>query len=295
MIAKLFKTFLQEKQYLSNLSPKTLVSYEQAFNTYQRVLGGQVGYASKADDIPTKDALRDFVIAMRESGLSAGACNVYIRSLNSFLTWLHENGHTTEHLKMKQVKAAREPIRIFKPTHIQALIRFKPRNKFEWRLHTLVCLLIDSGTRIDEVLGARLSEADLDQSLLRVVGKGRKTRIVPISVEMRKRLWVFINRHRFTVGDYLFPTQDGKKLNYNNTLRDIKNLCKELGIEGVRLSPHGFRHFFSVNFVSHGGDLYRLSKILGHGSIKTTEIYLQSMGVEMVQQVHQQLSPLSRY
>ena len=171
------------------------------------------------------EALRDFVIGMREGGLSAGACNVYIRSMNLFLTWLHENSHTTEHLKMKQVKGARESIRIFKPSHIQSLIRFKPRNRFEWRLHTLICLLIDSGTRIDEVLGARLSEADLEQLLLRVVGKGRKTRIVPISIEMRKRL--------FTVGDYLFPTQDGRKLNYNNTVRDIKNLCKELGIDGL--------------------------------------------------------------
>ena len=295
---KLFKTFLQEKQYLCNLSPKTLTSYQQSYDTYQRVLSR----LSVSDNActepglcpPTKDTLKDFVIGMRESGLSPGACNVYIRSMNSFLTWLFENGHTTDHLRLKQVKGTREPIRIFKPAHIQALIRFKPRNEYEWRLHTLVCLLIDTGARIDEVLGAKLAEADLDQLLLRVIGKGRKTRLLPISVEMRKRLWVFMNRHRFNVGDYLFSTRDGGRLNYNNTLRDIKKLCAELGIDGVRLSPHGFRHYYSVNFVTQGGDLYRLSKILGHNSIKTTEIYLSSMGVGSVQQIHQQLSPLSR-
>lgn len=129
-VTKLFKTFLQEKQYLSNLSPKTLVSYEQSYNTYQRVLSRKKESTSQADELPTKDTLKDFVIGMRESELSPGACNVYIRSMNSFLSWLFENGHTSEHLKIKQVKGRREPIRIFKPTHIQALIKFKPQNQY---------------------------------------------------------------------------------------------------------------------------------------------------------------------
>jgi len=127
-----------------------------------------------------------------------------------------------------------------------------------------------------------------------VRGKGNKERLLPISIELRKILWVYLSKHRFKVpSDYLFPTRDGVKLEYHNTLRDIKELCSKLGIEGVRLSPHGFRHFFSVTFMRRGGDIYRLSRLLGHTSVKTTEIYLQSMGVEMVQQLHQQLSPLS--
>lgn len=125
-------------------------------------------------------------------------------------------------------------------------------------------------------------------------GKGNKERLLPISIEMRKVLWVYLSRHRFKLGDYLFPTRDGGKLEYHNTLRDLKELCSRLGIEGVRLSPHGFRHFFSVTFMRRGGNIYRLTRLLGHTSVKTTEIYLQSMGSEMVQQIQQQLSPLSR-
>jgi hypothetical protein len=78
----LFNLFLKEKQYLSNVSPKTIRSYQQAFNCYTK-LGGQS---------PTKDDLKNFVVRMREAGLSVGGCNVYIRSINSFLTWLHEGG-----------------------------------------------------------------------------------------------------------------------------------------------------------------------------------------------------------
>src|ERR1044072_4155192 len=160
----LFEKFLKEKQFLCNISPKTIRSYRQAFTAFTKVVG-EVGVepteranlvCSTGSPAPlavysplSNQTLKDFVIGMRESGLSPGACNVYIRSMNSFLTWLFENGHTTEHLRLKQVKGLREPILIFKPAHIQALIRFKPRNDYEWRLHTLVCLLIDTGARID--------------------------------------------------------------------------------------------------------------------------------------------------
>ena len=88
----LFETFLKEKQFLHGISLKTVRSYRQAFNTYQRVLSN----SHPNTGLPTKDALKDFVIGMRESGLSPGAWNVYIRIINSFLTWLHEGGYVSE-------------------------------------------------------------------------------------------------------------------------------------------------------------------------------------------------------
>lgn len=291
---ELFEKFLTDKRYLCNLSAKTLDSYQQAFNAYQRVLSSERIGSSKAEELPTKDTLKDFVIGMREAGLSPGACNVYIRSINSFLTWLHAEGKITEPLKVKQLPQGKKVIPIFAEKHVQALIRFKPKGQYEWRLYTLVCLLIDTGARIDEGLTALVSNVDLDNLLVKVRGKGNKERVLPISIELRKILWVYLSKHRFKVpSDFLFPTRDGAKLEYHNTLRDLKELCRRLGIEGVRLSPHGFRHFYSCNFMKQGGDIYKLSRLLGHTSVKTTEIYLRSMGIEMVQNA-QQFSPLMR-
>src|SRR5258706_13326262 len=127
---KLFEQFLQEKRYLANLSPKTLVSYKQSYNTYQRVLGKAASGENSEVNCQTasvsftKDTLKDFVIGMREAGLSPGACNVYIRSINSFLSWLHENGHT-ERLRIKQLPKPNTIIKIFTEAHIQALIQFR--------------------------------------------------------------------------------------------------------------------------------------------------------------------------
>ncbi len=266
---ELFEQFLKDKIFLCNLSPRTIDSYRQAFAAFVKHKGEL-----------SKTGLKNFVINMREAGLSPGGCNVYIRSINSFLTWLHENGHC-EPLRIKQLPKPQTVIKVFSEQHIQALIRFKPKDQYEKRIHTLICLLIDTGARIDEGLSAQVSNVDLDNLIVKVRGKGNKERLLPISVEMRKILWVYITRHRFKVpSDYLFPTRDGNKMEYKNALRDIKAICKTLGVEGVRLSPHGFRHFFSCNYMRRGGEIYRLSRLLGHTSVRTTEIYLQSMGVE---------------
>lgn len=179
MLKNLFEQFLKEKQFLCNLSPKTIDSYRQAFNAYQRVLSRAEVDTSRADEIPTKDTLKDFVIGMREAGLSPGACNVYIRSINSFLGWLHENGHI-EPLRLKQLPQPKTVIKVFSEKHVQALIKFRPKTQYEWRLYALVCLLIDTGARIDEVLTAQVSNTDLDNLVVKVRGKGNKERLLQI-------------------------------------------------------------------------------------------------------------------
>ena len=150
-LSDLFARFLKEKQFLANISPKTVRSYQQALNAYKRVLSSRL---DTDGGLPDKDSLKDFVIQMREGGLSPGACNVYIRSFNSFLSWLHQEGLISEPLKIKQLPQAKKVIPIFSEKHVEALIRFKPKGQYEWRLYALICLLIDTRARIDEGLGA---------------------------------------------------------------------------------------------------------------------------------------------
>jgi integrase/recombinase XerD len=90
----------------------------------------------------------------------------------------------------------------------------------------------------------------------------------------------------------LFGTRTGRRMTNRNFQRDFKVVCERLRIEGVRCSPHTIRHTFSVNYLRAGGNLFYLSKILGHTSIKTTERYLQSVGVADLSAVHERFSPL---
>jgi site-specific recombinase XerD len=132
----------------------------------------------------------------------------------------------------------------------------------------------------------------MDNLILKVVGKGNKHRLVPFSVELRKALWKSLARRQDPV--FIFGTKNHTKVTVRNIERDFKALGNQLGITGVRFSPHTLRHSFAVGYLRKGGNLFYLSKILGHSSVKTTERYLQSLGIEDLQAVHNSLSLLTR-
>ena len=71
-------------------------------------------------------------------------------------------------------------------------------------------------------------------------------------------------------------------------------MCDCIGIRGEHVHPHSFRHYFAVSYIRNGGDIYRLSRILRHTQISTTQLYLRSMGVEHLLEGHSQFSPLAR-
>ncbi len=171
------------------------------------------------------------------------------------------------------------------------LANFKPQTKGQWRTHTILSLLIDTGMRIDEALESRSKNVDFDQSLITITGKGSKTRSVPISYEMRKRLWNWNKKRGDNPCPYLFPTATYNRMEYHNYRRDLCVILKKLEID-ERIHPHAFRHYFAITFLRKGGDLFRLSKILGHSDLSSTEIYLQSMGMEAISEAHKQYSPL---
>jgi integrase/recombinase XerD len=278
----LYEQFIREKKYLCNVTKKTEDWYRQSWSAFTR----SVGTPENLD----RSILNEFVIKLRESGIAATSVNVYTCAINSFLTWLYENEHINEKLKIKALKEEQKIIKTFTDNHIARLIHFKPKTLVEWRLYACVMTLIDTGVRIDEALSLQRADVDFDNLLIEVKGKGQKSRLVPFSNELRKVLWNWMKKHDHK---YVFPVHDGGRMFYRNFLRELKNLCGKLSIEGVRTSPHSFRHYFALHFLRRGGDLYSLCRILGHTDIKTTQIYLRSMGIEQIRESHTRLSPLN--
>ena len=151
-IDELHAQFIKEKRFLDNLSESTIRSYKLSFQWFKK-LGGDFN----------KLALNNFVIGLRESGMNTGGCNVKIRSINSFLTWCFENGCNPENLRIKKLKGEQVVIKTFTDAHIASLLSFKPKEQYQWRLHAIIALLIDSGTRIDEILSMTIKNVDLEQ------------------------------------------------------------------------------------------------------------------------------------
>ena len=264
-----------------NVTPATVVWYRASFAALQRF---------HPSDEYSKQSLAAFVIALRDGGVKPISCNTYCRAVNAYLRWLHEEGYLNDLLRIPPLKTENKIVATFSSTQVNTFLRWKPRRFGEWRLHALIAMLLDSGLRIEETLGITRDQLDLENLLVKVKGKGQKYRVVPISFELRKVLFRWLSRNRFSL---LFPTMQGGKLGQRNLLRDLKLLGRKLGITGVRVSFHTFRHTFAVNYLRAGGNIYYLARILGHTSVKTTERYLQSLGVEDLRAVHDRLSILT--
>jgi site-specific recombinase XerD len=179
---------------------------------------------------------------------------------------------------------------MFSQEQVRRFVNYKPSGKNLTRAQMAVLVMLDCGLRVSECLGLTPADVDFDNLVIRVKGKGNKQRLVPMSIELRKRLYRYSVKHP---GPFVLGTQRGTRVTVRNFQRDMKLIGERLGMAGVRCSPHTLRHTFAVSYLRACGNLFYLSRILGHTSVTTTEKYLQSLGVEDLQAVHDRLSLLN--
>jgi len=299
-----FDRFTKERQYLKGVTSTTLAWYRHSFRAFGPVLARE---HPSAMEFKTYLIQRIAELKTQGRGNSAISIDTHLRWLKTFLRWAHEEGIVHEHIKLSWLKEEKKVLATLGVEQVKKLIAYRPAatgaNRYGkvlrslQRLHVLVCLLLDTGLRIAEALGLTEQDVDLENLLIRVKGKGGKHRLVPMSFELRKALWRFLNcaepKSPKVTGLPLFRTRNCTALSQRVVLRDLKRLGNRLGIAGVRLSPHTLRHTFAVMYLRRGGNLFYLSRILGHSSIETTQRYLQSLGIEDLKAVHERFSLLA--
>lgn len=171
--------------------------------------------------------------------------------------------HFPEVLTLAEIDAMEAAIDLSKPEG--------QRNK------AIIELLFSCGLRVSELVGLRLTQLFLDERFLRVVGKGSKERLVPVSGRAidELRYW-FLDRNTLPVkpgeGDYVFLNRNGRHLTRTMILIIIKRAAAEAGITKT-VSPHTLRHSFATALLEGGADLRSIQAMLGHEHIATTEIY----------------------
>lgn len=165
--AALITQFLDHGRYLRGWSMKTVRTYEQSLKTL---------HVTDVDGL-TKASLHQYILSLQSRGLTPGGINVRLRSLNSFLSWLHEEGHTSERLRVRLLRAPKKVITPLTDGDIRRLMLFKARSKVSSRIQALALLLLDTGVRIEEALAMRRVRVDLERRSLVVVGKGSCERV----------------------------------------------------------------------------------------------------------------------
>jgi integrase/recombinase XerD len=280
----LFEKFIQERQYLSNVSPRTVEWYRESLRWLD-------------SECPTQADLNEIVMRMRTNGRNASGCNCSTRAINAYLHWASGSerkcGTGCAHPRISRLKEPSNVLPTFTPAQIALFLAWKAKGRFKRRLYVLVLLLLDTGCRISEALSLRIQDLDFDNLLVTLDGKGCKRRIVPFSFALRKALYRFVSDFKLRPEDRLFGTGNGLALNRDNILRDVKLLCGRLGFVPPARTVHAFRHTFAVNYLRRGGSVFHLQKVLGHSSLEMTRRYANLVTADL-QAVHERVSLLSK-
>lgn len=248
--ADLFREFLTERRFLKNVTPATLEWYETAWKALQRAQGTEAPAL-------TKSALQQFVVSLRQRDVKPVSCNTYIKALNAFCLWAHTEGYLEACVQLGPLNVEKRILQTLTDEQMQALLSSKPKRFDQWRLHALVCLLLDTGLRIDEALTLRRVDIDFDNLLVTVFGKGRKERRIPFSLELRKVLFRHdrVRAKQCPRSELMFPSRGGTSWDQRNSLRGLHLLQEELRLP--RFGWHRLRHTFATNYLRQGGDIVR--------------------------------------
>jgi integrase/recombinase XerD len=282
-----FEEFIKERQYLSNVSPATIHRYRYAFCWLDT-------------ENPTSATLKAVTIKMRDQGLSATSVNSHLRCIASYLHWNSPTGQEKcgpgcQHLRVPKLKEERRAMQTFSEDQVKTLLNWKPKTVSQYRLSTMVAFLFDTGARCDEMLSVKWDDIDFDNLLVLLHGKGRKDRKIPISLELRKRLFLFqrkIEKKDKKATGLVFSTRGGTKQGRRNVLRDVKNLCRKLGFEPPARTIHATRHSFALHYIRKSGSPFLLQRALGHTTLTMTQKYV-ALTTEDLSKIHQQVSLLA--
>jgi len=283
-------TRLSLEGFASWLERKSLLASTAEENVAQPITPSSVSLAQ----------ISDYVAHRKRAGLSAASLKLVIVALKIFFRWLHARGRvaqdTGELLSLPRTErylpGTLNELQV--ETLLDGISANRPR---ALRDRAILELLYASGLRVSELVNARLENLDLDARIIRVTGKGNKTRLVPLGSKAGSALAEYLQRERPTLvtrrtGSELFLSVRGTKLTTVRVWQIVKEIAREAGLE-VNVYPHLLRHSFATHLLSNGADLRIIQEMLGHADISTTQIYTH-VDQRRLKAVHHKFHPRAK-
>ena len=258
---ELLENYINYLKNIKNYSAHTCKAYESDLKQY-------VSYLNESDSDLFDN--KNFVNYLFEKGLAKSTINRKLTSINNFLEWASKIEKNKSYYKFESIKTERKLPNILTSNYINTLINELPINTpKEVRNKAIVELLYSSGLRVSEVVNLKLNDMK-DNKSLRVVGKGRKVRILPMTDQAYKiiKLWIKNFRKNFLNdqdNNYLFLGVRGKQLSDREVRRIVKSSTVTF--------PHNLRHTFATHILDGGADLRVVQELLGHSDPSTTQLY----------------------
>jgi len=271
------KEFVSYLKIEKGLAENSIFAYQ---NDVAKLHDFSVSIDKNAEQISYND-LKLFIAALYDLGLSARTQARIISGIKQFYGYLLlENYITVDPSELlDQPKIGRKLPEVLTIEEIDRLIDALDMSKTEsHRNKAIIETLYSCGLRVSELVNLRFSDLFFEEGFIRVIGKGNKERLVPVSASVEKEISIYndhIRRHQnIKKGDenVVFLNRRGGKLTRVMIFTIIKDLAERISLQKT-ISPHTFRHSFATHLLEGGANLRAIQEMLGHESITTTEIY----------------------
>ena len=258
------------------LSKNTLGAYRADLMTLGRGLSEHNKSIEQAD----KADLLDFIAKRVESGAKPRSTARQLSSFRRFFRYIMREGmrdsDPTAEIEMPRI--GRSLPKTLSEEEVDALLSAPNTDEpLGHRDRAMLELLYATGLRVSELINLKQSQINFNQGVLRIVGKGDRERLIPLTDESIRWLKEFINGPRMEIllerqTDYLFPTRRGDRMTRQAFWHIIKRYAEKSGIR-KKMSPHSLRHAFATHLLNRGADLRVVQMLLGHSDLSTTQIY----------------------
>lgn len=263
------KFYLEYLKYERRVSDNTVESYGENLKMLTEAIDKNILSLTSED-------IRSFLNSLE---LTPKTKAHYLSVLNSFYNYMIFNGNITVNPcnGIKSPKLEKKLPNYLTIEEIDKLLDIKLLKPIDYRNKAMLEVLFATGTRISELINLTLNQIDFDECIIRVLGKGKKDRIIPLGNTAIEYLKLYINEYRPFIlktknSEYVFVNKNGTKMSRQGFFKILKKLVKEAGIE-KDVSPHTLRHSFATYLLNNGADLRVIQELLGHENLVTTEIY----------------------
>ena len=182
---------------------------------------------------------------------------------------------------------------VLSPEDVEQLLNFKPTNMIEIRDMAIIELMYSSGLRVSETANINISDFEENKTFLRVLGKGSKTRLVPMGRFAITAInnWLMEREKILNNTDALFLNSKGTRLTVRSIQLRLKKMAVKQGLPPIH--PHMLRHSFATHMLESSGDLRTIQELLGHSSLSTTQIYTK-LDYQHLAKIYDQAHPRAK-
>ncbi|MDB9967709.1 tyrosine recombinase XerC [Gammaproteobacteria bacterium] len=264
--------YLDFLENIKGLSANTIKSYQRDLIKFSHF-----SEAANVDsfDMLTEEICSSWIADLFQQNVSARSIQRHISSAKGFFEYAQKNtlisGSPFE--LISSPKSPNYLPNVLSPEDVEQLLNFKPKNIQETRDMAIVELIYSSGLRVSEAANVDLNDFEESGNFLRVLGKGSKTRLVPVGRFAQSAIdkWIKERKKISTIDGALFVNLRGGRISTRSIQERIKTLALMQGLPPV--NPHMLRHSFATHLLESSGDLRSIQELLGHSSLSTTQIY----------------------